>query len=307
MRVLLTGASGFIGSHVARALIWRGDEVLAVVRSAARLDRLRDIEDQLKLIRLDLSQEHAGVVLANLTPDVTVHLAWYAEPGSYLHAVEENLRSLRSSIGLLEHLVNVGCPRIVCAGTCVEPLAGKDPARPKPRSVYSATKSALHEVIARLAEVGFGAACAHIYYPYGPFEDQRRFIPTLLRRLAENEIVPVTRGEQLRHYMHVEDVASAIIAIATHEVSGSIDVCAGDPVRLFDVIDVIGRLTGKRDLIGIGEVPYSKTEFMSAIGDPARLEEIGWTPEYELEDGLAATIEWWSSQGVRAASPPVRA
>ena len=94
MRVLLTGATGFIGSHVARVLVTAGCDVQALVRPGAARDRIADLEGRLGIVAGDVASVADPAVLAPLAPEVCIHLAWYAEPGRYLHAVGENLVSM---------------------------------------------------------------------------------------------------------------------------------------------------------------------------------------------------------------------
>ena len=118
MRVLLTGATGFIGSHTARALIERGHDVHALVREGAGLHRIADVLDHLTIVDADLHDEVAmGAAVQSIAPEGVVHAAWYVEPGRYLHAVPENLAALEASVRLIRLLESVGCERIVVAGT----------------------------------------------------------------------------------------------------------------------------------------------------------------------------------------------
>jgi len=109
MRVLVTGASGFIGSHLVRELVSRGHEAVALVRPGSSRRRLADVMDRIRVIDGDLAE--AGVadgVIGDVQPAAIVHLAWYAEPGRYLADVARNLASLAGSITLLDAAVAHG-------------------------------------------------------------------------------------------------------------------------------------------------------------------------------------------------------
>ena len=137
-RVLLTGANGFIGAHVARALVGQGHEVHALVRRPPVVSGLVISEGDLT----DSDAVRAAVTRAR--PDVCVHLAWYAAPGKYLHAVE-NLALVEATLDLARRLADAGCTRLVGAGTCFEyDTRGTEPlsetSRTAPGSLYAASK-----------------------------------------------------------------------------------------------------------------------------------------------------------------------
>src|SRR5436309_12988326 len=118
MKALVTGSSGFIGSHVTRALVHAGHDVLALVTPDDSVWRIQDILPRLEICRGSL-QNVTGFQdqLQAWQPQACIHLAWYAEPGKYLNA-RENLRSLHGSLNLLQALADCGCQQFIGAGTC---------------------------------------------------------------------------------------------------------------------------------------------------------------------------------------------
>ena len=292
MRILLTGATGFIGAHVARALIDRGVEVHAMTLPGASRYRIADVASQLELLEGDLADASwVSDAIGSIAPDAAIHLAWYAEPRSYLRAVPENLTSLRGGINLLEALARGGtCRRVVVAGTCLENLDTPAP------TIYAAAKAAQHHLAGGFAEGSMSAACAHIHYLYGPWEDERRVIPTVTRSLLRGEQIDVTDGLQSRDYLHVADVADALCRIVESDLTGRVDVCTGTPVRLRDVFEEIARATGKPELLRIGALAGSETMAWPATGDPAALLSTGWRPRYDLPQGIQETTAWWATR-----------
>ena len=265
MRILLTGATGFIGAHVARALIARGAQVHGLTLPGAPRVRLAEIASQLELIEGDLSDAAwTRKTVGSIAPDTVIHLAWFAEPRTYLRAVPENLASLRGGMNLLEALADGGtCRRVVLAGTGLENLATPQP------TIYAAAKAAQHDLAMGFGEGSMSAACAHIHYLYGPGEDERRVIPTVIRSLLRREQIDVTSGSQSRDYL---------------------------PVTLRDVFEEIARATGAADSLRIGALPDSESTGWPATGDPTALFATGWQPRFDLAQGIQETIAWWATR-----------
>ena len=292
MRVLLTGATGFIGAHVARVLVEQGAEVHGLTLPGAPRDRLDGIESSIQMHEGDLSGgAWARATILEIAPDAALHLAWYAEPGSYLRASPENMASLRAGMNVLAALAEGGkCRRVVVAGTCLENLATSQP------TIYAASKAAQHQLAMGFTERGMTAACAHVHYLYGPWEDRRRVVPTVTTSLLRGQRVDLTSGSQSRDYLHVSDVAAALCRILVTDATGRVDVCTGKPVALRDVFDEIGRATGKPELLGVGLLPDSPYDGWPATGDPTALLATGWQPRYSLRQGIEANTAWWAAR-----------
>src|SRR5437762_919570 len=147
MRVLVTGASGFIGCHTVRALLADGHSVAAVARERGPLTRLHDVSQHVRVMHADLRDaEGVGRHLTAFRPEAVVHLAWYAEPGKYLHS-RENVIALRYSLDLIDAVAAAGCERFVGAGTCAEYRTDRRVLREDdatdPSTMYAAAKLAL--------------------------------------------------------------------------------------------------------------------------------------------------------------------
>ena len=300
MRVFLTGASGFIGAHVLRALLDRGHVVTALVSPGNPLWRLRGVNDLFsavvgRLNCLDLLR----VTLAEFQPEVWIHLAWYAKPGKYLQSTK-NISSMTDSVTLMRILSQVGCRQVVMAGTCAEYdtdlgyLREDTPTRPV--TLYAAAKLAcflIGQQIAAQAKINF--AWGRIFYPYGPQEDVRRLVPAVIRTLLNGRSFAATYGEQVRDYIHVEDVAVAFCVLAENQTNGVFNISSGVPVTIHHLLETIGSLIGHDNLIKFGAQPYRTWEPPFICGENLRLKEHGWHPKYSLLEGLNHTLRWWEN------------
>lgn len=268
MKVLLTGATGFIGSHVARLLVREGHETYAVLRNHHNVWRIEDIVHKLKVVSCDLSAGEAlNAHLSLIKPDVCLHLAWYAEPGKYLDG-HENLSLVTASLSLVSQLARQNCARFVMTGSCFEYdtsvgyLSEKSPV--KADSLYAASKLAVELVTEQLAKTtGMSVAWPRLFYQYGPFEDPRRLVPSVICSLLRGERARVSLGEQVRDFLHVDDVAEAIWAVATSDLRGPVNIGSGRPVTVRSIAERIGALLNRSDLIDYGALPYEPSEQMS--------------------------------------------
>jgi len=299
MKVLITGASGFVGSHVARLLVAEGCEVHALVRESSNRWRIQDILPSMYLWQSDLvAFENMNAYLQEIKPELCIHLAWYAVPGKYLNS-QENLDSIQASINLLSQLAELGCKRFVGIGTCFEYDLSlgylSESSLTKPITLYAATKVALSTILQQFAQITeMEIAWIRLFYQYGPMEDERRLIPGIISSLLRDEVVKTTKGEQIRDFLHIEDVASAIWAVAKSNVSGVVNVGSGQPVTVGQILLELGNLLGKPDLVHLGALPYRPNDpmFICANNEFLR-KKTDWTQKYNLTTGLKNTIEWY--------------
>lgn len=297
MRILVTGASGFIGAHCVRELLQRGHEVAALATPNSSLARIRSVLEKILIIRgtLDALPRDA---IRQWKPDGCVHLAWYAEPGKYLDA-DENVVCLTGSLELLTSLTADGCTRFVGAGTCFEydmdgGMLLRESSTTRPGSLYAAAKLAMCDMGQKIApRKGAKFSWGRVFYPYGPQEDARRGVPGLINALLESRSFPATSGEQVRDYIHVEDIAAAFAVLLESEAEGVCNISSGKPVTMRELFTLIGERLGKSELIQFGKLPLRNWEPPFVCGDNSRLRALGWAPRYTLESGLAQTIEWW--------------
>ncbi len=295
-RLLVTGASGFIGRHVLAALAGRADiEVIATARR-----RPADPPAGATWREFDLLDPTAtGRALAELRPTHVLHLAWYAEHGRFWQA-RENLDWLRASVALLQAAADYGCRRFVGAGTCVE----YDTALPgpydelttpcRPATLYGAAKHGFGLTLDRFgAATGLSSAWGRVFLPYGPGETAERLTPAIIRALLAGRAVALTHGRQRRDFMPVAALARAFIALLLAEVRGAVNLGAGRSVTVADHARRLAGLIGRPDLLRLGAVA-------APDGDPAELtattdrlaREVGFVTG-DQDAALVETIAWW--------------
>jgi nucleoside-diphosphate-sugar epimerase len=297
-RVLVTGASGFIGRFTLAPLVARGFEV--------HVADLRKPETDLAFTfhQADLLAPGEPTRLMDaVAPSHLLHLAWYATPGLYWNA-PENLAFLAASTQLLHSFRRKNGRRVVMVGSCAEYdwesgycTEGVTPLTPN--TLYGVCKDALRRVSEIYAEGnGLSWAWARQFFLYGPHESPKRLVASIITSLLAGQPALMTHGRQLRDLMHVEDVAGALVALLDSQVVGPVNIASGIPTALTTVANEIATLLGAPELLRVGAVAAAPKEPPLVVGNPRRLhEEVGFVPRYDLKTGLAATVDWWRSVG----------
>ena len=299
MRVLVTGMTGFIGSHLGRLLVARGADVIAIVRPGASTLRVDDYLRRVHVIEADLERaETYRSQLRELQPERAFHLAWYVEPQSFWNA-PENLSCVSMTIGLAQVLADLGCEHVIAVGSCAEyarhpDFLSEDSTPSEPSSLYGAAKNATREAILAYGNVvDTTFAWARFFFPFGPGEPRTRLIPSVTLALLRGERAQCSHGNQIRDFIHVHDCASALFEIGETGLSGTVNVGTGEPVRLRRVVEILATLTGRgTDDLEFGAVETDPDEPAMILADVRKLRSTGWEPSHTLESGLADTVEW---------------
>lgn len=296
-RVLLTGATGFIGRHTIQFMIESGYEVHAVshvVRPSFKQ------EPNLFWHQCDLlNTEQQRSLLTEVKPTHLLHFAWYTTPGKYWTSLE-NLRWVQASLDLLMNFINQDGKRAVLAGTCAEydwsyGYCSEKITPTKPSTLYGTCKHSLQKMLRHLCrQTELSSAWGRIFFVYGPHEHPSRLVPTVVKSLLKGEIARCSHGEQIRDFLFVKDVASAFVALLESPIEGPVNIASGQPIALKSIVEFISQRLGHPELVEFGAVPVSADEPPLLVADITRLtQEVGWKPKYTLEDGLLVTIDWW--------------
>lgn len=301
-RALVTGATGFVGRHALSPLLARGYEVHAVTSRGRPEGGLDGVTWHVADL---LDGRGALELIDRVRPSHLLHFAWVTTPGAYWTS-PENFRWVQASLELCRAFAEGGGRRVVMAGSCAEydwrhgtcseattPLA--------PRAVYGACKNALREQLEAFARSrSLSWAWGRIFHVYGPHEHPDRLVASVVRSLLEGRRAPCSEGRQVRDYSFVQDVAGGFAALLDGAVEGAVNVASGRPLRIADLLSVIGAETGRDALIERGAVPARADEPDLLVADVTRLvREVGWSPAFDLRDGVREAIRWWSEAQAR--------
>jgi nucleoside-diphosphate-sugar epimerase len=145
-------------------------------------------------------------------------------------------------------------------------------------------------------QTNLSAAWARLFFLYGPFEDSNRLVASVIRSLLKSQPALCSSGNQQRDFLYVEDAASALVALLNSDVRGPVNIASGQAVAVKDVVNKIASALERTELIELGALESPPGEPQMLFADVGRLRnEVGWQPQFDLNHGLEATIQWWSS------------
>lgn len=275
-RLLVTGASGFVGRTLPAALVARGFAVHAVAYRGA-VPALPGVTWH----RADLldSAEQAAL-LRDVRPGVMVHAAWYVAHGRFWTA-PENTDWLEASTALARRFAEAGGRRFIGLGTCAEYATEPDDALwPETRAIapttpYGIAKAAL---AARLMGTeGLSVAWARLFHLFGPGEHPDRLVPSVARALLEGREASCASGLPIRDFASTWFTADAIAALAASDVTGPVNIGAGEGQSIRTLAETIAGVVGRPDLLHMGALPDRPGEVPRMVADTTRLRrEVGF-------------------------------
>jgi nucleoside-diphosphate-sugar epimerase len=295
-RVLITGATGFIGRQCLPMLNQRLFEVHAVVSGSPREEVPGVIWHQANL----LDKRQLSDLVEEIAPNHLLHLAWYTRPREYWTS-DVNLEWVSASLELFRLFTARGGERAVFAGSCAEydwrfgyceenvtPLA--------PATLYGTCKHSLNLMLSSYASKhDVSTAWGRIFYVYGPHEYKERLVPSVVRSLLRKEPAVCSSGEQVRDFLHVHDVAAAFVTLLTSDVRGNVNIASGKPHSIRNIVSTIAHEIGRPDLVQLGAQSNPGAEAPLVVAHVQRLQnELSFSPRYDLNEGLRQTIQWWS-------------
>ncbi|MEK7990169.1 MAG: NAD(P)-dependent oxidoreductase [Thiotrichaceae bacterium] len=295
-KVIVTGATGFIGQHTLLPLKERGFDVHAITSQ-----RCTPKSDLYTWHSVDLFTPQAiENLFKKLQPTHLLHLAWYTEHGKFWTA-SENFSWIQASIELYKQFHLAGGQRVVSTGSCVEydwsyGYCSETVTPTNPKNPYGICKLALSQLTESYCQLhNISHAWARIFFLYGEQEPPTRLVSSVIRALLSQQVAKCSQGEQIRDFLHVQDVANALVTLLDSDLTGTINIGSGQPTTIKTIVTMIADKIGVQELLALGTLPLQPNESPLILADVTRLKnELHWQPEYDLNSGLERTINWWS-------------
>lgn len=287
---LVTGASGYLGGHVARHLLAQGWQVVALTRLGSRLPQ--DLESRVLRADYDGTLQSIETAFARAPVDVVVHLA---SAVISVHAADQLDGILDANVRLPTQLLEVmragACKRFVNTGTFWQHCNSD---HYSPVNLYAATKQAFEDVARAYVEnEGISLCTLVLFDTYGTDDRRRKIVRLLVESIDGPEPLPMSPGGQVLDLTHAQDVAAAFV-VACERLLRSADGAAerfcvsGERMSLKELVALVQRVAGRAPSVRLGALPYREREIMKPIASMPLLP--GWAPERGLDDEIATML-----------------
>lgn len=296
--LLVTGASGFLGAHVAAGALARGFAVRAGVRTSSDRSRLTRLAPGATPVPLDLDSDANTQAQALGGVDAVIHCAAYGVDYRQSDFATALALNVAGSMRLAEAVGQRGC-RMVHVGTSYEygtedGVLAED-RRLSPTGIYGVTKAAASLALQDHARrTGTQIAVVRPFSMYGPLEGTHKFVPMVMAASRAGTLVDLTPGHQERDYLYVGDVVDACLTLATtpdFPTGDVFNICSGAGVTLRALAEAaVTAAGGDHAVLRWGAKDYRPAESMRVVGDPAKLAgAIGWRATTTLAEGMQQT------------------
>jgi nucleoside-diphosphate-sugar epimerase len=283
MKVLLTGASGFIGRYVLKQIL--NAKIDTVVLGRSRPNGYKGDYVEADLLQ---SADFKGLV-QRIGASHLIHLAWYAEHGQYW-ASPLNLRWVEASVRLVEAFCAAGGKKVIATGTCAEydwsyGFCSEDCTPLTPASLYGTSKDATRRLLGALCrDHKTQFAWGRIFLPYGSGEDSRRLIPSLLDVFQRKRPPFGVNANSYRDFLHVEDVANGFVKLLLSEAHGSYNISSGQPIQIAEVVKLMGLRFKENPSIVLDLSTVRPGEPRIIYGNSQKLQDLGWQPGHSINE-----------------------
>lgn len=307
-RVLITGAAGFIGSHLTQRLIQEGFEVGILKREKSNIWRIKALLDKIVAYDVDLRDtQEVSKAVSHFRPDVIFHLATYYavehEPQELSLMVDTNVLG---TVNLLEASKESVVKLFVNTSSCFVYKESENKLRENadlsPLNLYALTKIQVEQACSFYAEkYGLRTITFRLFPPYGPADHERRLIPYVIKSLLDGERLKLTTGMQRWDFVYVDDIVDAYFKLLSvsdlpqkHEL---FNIGTGNAVSVREVVSQIKEIVGAELEPDWGAIPHRKNEVWFICADISKTENfLGWQPKIQiLDEGLEFTVKWYKT------------
>lgn len=303
--ILLTGGAGFIGVNLINKLLELKYDINLITKDSTKLFRLRNAVKKIKLHKVDiLDKKILRAVAQKINPSIIIHLATYSAYADQTAALQMIETNIKGTMNLLLATKDINYEIFINTGSSSEYGIKECPMREidilEPGSFYAATKASatlLCQVFAK--EYTKPIVTLRPFSVYGPHEEKKRFIPTIIKAVIENKAIKLTSGNQRRDFIYIQDIVDIYIKtiLQGKKLLGEIlNMGTGMEYTNDEVVETLFRITGKEVRIEKGAFPNKMWDTSHWVADISKINRIlNWKPQFTLENGLRNTYEWFKN------------
>lgn len=300
--VLITGANGFVGSHLTRLFSEKKIKVYALVQENTEYETIKNLKN-VEIITFDLKDLKKIYAALPYDIDVLYHLAWIGVSTTLKNNEELQLKNIEYGLNILKLAKEHNVKKIIYPGSVSEyaynkgVVSGED--SPSPADFYSASKVATHfvcDIFARQNELSF----IWVLIPsiYGPGREDNNLITYAIKSFLNKERPTFTKLEQQWDYIYIDDLMEALYQIGKLGKKGTVyPIGSGENLKLCHYVTVIRDAIDKELPMGIGELPYKTSQIDNSVVDISKLiNDTGFKPKYSFKQGIEKTIQYFKNK-----------
>ena len=300
MKILLTGATGFVGRAFLECAINHGHHVASLVGPGKIAPEVRSSVGQHLVLRGTLADAPWSEI-QEFGAHTCVHSAWITTPGVYLES-PENDRFLAWSQEFLKRFFATGGSHVIGIGTCIEYQLGarvlsEATALVAPTTRYARCKDHLRTTLDEMAENARVTSCwARLFYPYGPGEHPDRLCSHLIKKMQQGERASLGTPQSVKDYIYIDDVAEALVTLVENRATGIFNLGSGEETTVMEMAQILARkLNAPVPVAKSSTNPPPAPDYV--VADVSRLKALGWRSRVTPEEGLARLIASIESPG----------
>lgn len=287
--ILLTGATGFLGSHLLKALVTEGYHVIVLKRSTSDIWRIKNIYKNVKFYDIDVVEIEKA--FGENIIHAVIHTATH-----YGRSLNDTQRTLESNLIFPVKLLEIAIKNNVELFINTDSYFNKDDKSYSSLINYSLSKKAFLTWL-KIASKKIKVSNMILEHLYGPWDDESKFVESMIRKILMKDVssIELTPGDQVRDFIYVDDVVSAYLKALSYGLTNSFrireyEVGTGRTTSVKDFVLKIKKITNSDIDLKFGVLPYRHDEIMDSFADTVELNNIGWQPQYTIEDGLLKII-----------------
>lgn len=297
MKVLLTGATGFLGSHLLRQLLKLNYEAIIIKRSFSNTERIVNVLDDNRLTVYDLDKDDLETIFSTHGIDLVIHVATeYGRNETSIHKI------LETNLILPLKLVELGIKYKVKGFINTDSYFNKDNLSYSNLLNYSLSKRSLLTWLKQLSQQIkiVNVVLEHIY---GPCDSDTKFVENFIQKIAVQQVdsISMTHGHQKRDFIYVSDVVDAYISLIEFTLAHdftyeTFEVGTGRSIEVREFVNLIKKLSASETEINFGGIPYRSDEIMDSKADISKLHELGWSAKISVEQGVSLILDRYGAK-----------